>query len=69
MSMAHTGDHGETENDEGGEQAIMKTLVRRTAALLVATGLAVGISGMATPANATDDTSWGRIVATDTVID
>ncbi|QIX25264.1 hypothetical protein ncot_00685 [Nocardioides sp. JQ2195] len=47
----------------------MKTLARRVAAILLTAGLAVGISGLTSAANASDDTGWGRIAPSDIVID
>lgn len=45
-----------------------KTFARRIAALLVTAGLALGV-GVMTPANASDDTGWGRITNGDTIHD
>ncbi|WP_157550677.1 hypothetical protein [Nocardioides jensenii] len=46
----------------------MKTLARRLAATVMAAGLVLGASAVATPAQATSgDTGWGTIVAPSSV--
>lgn len=67
--MAHTGDHGENTLDLGGDHMHMKTLARRAAALVMTIGLAVGLSGVTSAANASEDTGWGRIAPSETIHD